>query len=283
VMKSHPGLVARAVMSSTEPLDRGYDMPSEVYAVYQRIAWEADRDPALHSWMPPGGLLAPIDATRTRLQKAPVSVVIDAEGGGRQTIVLGVEDYQAALLSAVQPAEGFPRFVLDVYHQHYAEWAREAARERAAGERSLLNPLVNIGLDMSAERKALLRHDPALPVIGEWNFASYLQTRDAWPTPDAGDAFRQPVQDFTPILFVQGDWDASTPMENTLAMLPWFPRARMLVLHRAQHGGTFQWLRGQPALAELAYAFLRTGSLEGLPSHASLDPVVFLPPTATPK
>lgn len=279
VMKAHPGLVARAVMSSVEPLDRGYDMPSEVYAVYQRIAWEADRDPALQPWLPPGGLLAAIDATRARLAQAPVSVTLSMADGSRRHVVLGVEDYQAALLSAAQPADGFPRFVLDVYHQHYDAWARHALEDRAAGQRSLINPLVNIGLDMSAERKALLLHDPALPVIGEWNFASYVRTRGEWPTPDAGDAFRQPVQDFTPVLFVQGDWDPSTPMENTLAMLPWLPNARMLILHRGQHGGTFQLLRARPALAARVYAFLRDGSLEGLPTRAELDPVAFLAPT----
>ena len=122
------------------------------------------------------------------------------------------------------------------------------------------------------------RSDPALPMIGGWNFESYLQTKGEWPTPDAGDAFRRPQRDDTPILFVQGDWDPSTPIENTLAMLPWFPNARMLVLHRAQHGGTFQWLRSRPELAARAYEFLRSGSFDGLPIEAALDPVAFEPP-----
>jgi len=277
VMKRHPGLVARAVITSAEPLDYGYDMPSQVYAVYQRIAWEADRDPGLKPWMPPGGLLAAIEATRARLETAPVTV---ATPDG--TVVLGVEDYQYALLDAAQHAAGFPRFVLDAYHGRYDAWARDAIAERAAGERSLINPLINIGLDMTAERKALLRTDPALPVIGRWDFESYIQTKGEWPTPDAGDAFRRPVRDTTPILFVQGDWDPSTPIENTLAMLPWFPNARMMILHRAQHGGTFQWLRTRPELAAKAYEFLRSGSLEDLPSQADLDPVTFARPEAPP-
>ncbi len=277
VMKAHPDLVARAVISSAEPLDYGYDMPSQVYAVYQRIAWEADQDPGLKPWLPPGGLLAAIEATRARLAKAPVTVET-ADG----QIVLGVEDYQSDLLNAAQRAASFPRFVLDAYHGRYEAWARDAIAGRAAGERSLINPLINIGLDISAERKALLRTDPALPTIGGWNFESYLQTKGEWPTPDPGDAFRRPARDLTPILFVQGDWDPSTPIENTLAMLPWFPNARMLILHRAQHGGTFQWLRTRPDLAAKAYQFLRTGALDDLPSQAELDPVVFVKPDTPP-
>ncbi len=275
VMKAHPGTVARAVITSAEPLDYGYDMPSQVFAVYQRIAWEADRDPGLRPWMPPGGLIAAIRATCDRLAKAPITVTIKEEADRPRTIVLGLEDYQAALLDAAQHAAGFPRFVLDAYHGHYEDWARAAIAGRASEKRSLINPLINIGLDMSAERKSLLWSDPALPIIGSWNFASYLATKGEWPVPDAGDAFRKPATDPTPILFVQGDWDPSTPIENTLAMLPWFPNARMIILHRAQHGGTFQWLRSRPEVAAQAYAFLRTGDTAGLPTEVSLDPVAF--------
>lgn len=273
VLKAHPGLVARAVISSAEPLDYGYDMPSQVYAVYQRIAWEADQDSGLKPWMPSGGLLAAIEATRARLAKAPVTVNT-AEG----VIVLGVEDYQSALLNAAQRAATFPRFVLETYHGRYEAWALDAIAERSPAERSLINPLINIGLDMSDERKALLRTDPALPIIGGWNFEAYLQTKGEWPSPDPGDVFRKPARDLTPILFVQGDWDPSTPMENALAMLPWFPNARMMILHRAQHGGTFQWLRTRPQLAAKVSAFLRTGAMVDLPSQADLDPVVFTKP-----
>ncbi|WNL46452.1 alpha/beta hydrolase [Dyella sp. BiH032] len=278
VMKAHPGLVARAVITSAEPLDYGYDMPSQVYSIYQRIAWEADQDPALKPWLPSGGLVAAIWAVRERLAKAPVTVTVKDTAGKTQRVVLGVEDYQSALLDAAQHAATFPRFVLDLYHEHYDAWARDAIASRAGENRSLINPLINIGLDMSAERKALLRTDPALPIIGGWNFAGYLATKGEWATPDAGDRFRRPVRDTTPVLFVQGDWDPSTPMENTLAMLPWFPNARMMILHRAQHGGTFQWLRTRPELAAKVYDFLRTGSFGDLPSEASLDPVAFEKP-----
>jgi len=280
VMKAYPGLVARAVITSAEPLDYGYDMPSQVYAVYQRIAWEADQDPALKPWLPKGGLLGAIWAVRERLAKAPVTVTLKDEAGKTQKVVLGVEDYQSALLDAAQHAATFPRFVLNLYHQHYEAWARDAIAGRAGEKRSLINPLINIGLDMSEERKALLHTDPALPIIGGWNFAGYLATKGEWATPDAGDAFRKPVRDTTPVLFVQGDWDPSTPMENTLAMLPWFPNAHMMILHRAQHGGTFQWLRTRPELAAKVYDFLRTGDFGDLPSEASLDAVAFEKPDA---
>jgi pimeloyl-ACP methyl ester carboxylesterase len=282
VLKRHPGLVARALISSAEPLDHGYDMPSQVFAALQRIAVEADQDEGLKPYLPSGGLVAAMTATRDRLAKGSVTVTL-ADG---RRIVLGVEDYQYALVTYAANAAAFPRFVLSAFHGHYGDWAKDAADWRAAGKSALINPLINIGLDMSAPRKALLWSDPALPMLGGWNFAAYLATKGAWATPDAGDAFRRPALDETPILFVQGDWDTSTPMENTLAMLPYFPNARTILVHRAQHNGTFALLRTRPEAAAKAYAFLRDGRTDALPAEIALDPVVFarpeFPPPAEP-
>jgi pimeloyl-ACP methyl ester carboxylesterase len=278
VLKRHPGRVARAVISSAEPLDYGYDMPSQVFAAFQRIAVEADVDPGLKPYLPPGGLIAAMRAVRERFARQPVTVTVKGDDGQAQRIVLGLEDYQLALITYSANAATFPRFVLSAYHGHYDAWAKDAVGWRASEKRSLINPLINIGLDITAERKALLWSDPALPMLGSWNFAAYLATKGAWATPDAGDAFRRPVQDPTPVLFVQGDWDTSTPIENTLAMLPYFPNSRTIVLHRAQHNGTFALLRGRPEVAAKVYDFLRDGRTAGLPAEAWLDPVTFARP-----
>jgi pimeloyl-ACP methyl ester carboxylesterase len=282
VMKAHPGRVARAVISSAEPLDQGYDMPSQVFAALQRIAVETDQDPGLKPYLPPGGLVAAMHATRERLAQSPVTVETTTEDGQTRRIVLGAEDYQLALITYSADASTFPRFVLSAYHQRYDDWARDAVGWRASEKRALINPLINVGLDMTDARKRLLWSDPALPMLGAWNFAGYLATKGEWPTPDAGDAFRKPVLDPTPIVFVQGDWDTSTPIENTLSMLPYFPNSRAIVLHRAQHNGTFALLRTRPELAAKVYAFLRDGSTADLPAEASLDPMVFARPDFAP-
>ncbi|MCD2341218.1 alpha/beta hydrolase [Ideonella azotifigens] len=284
VMKRHPGLAARAVISAAEPLDHGYDLPSHVFAAMQRIALEADEDPALKPYLPPGGLIAAIQATLAQRFAPGQTVVVNlrSEDGGAQDITLGRGDYQQALVERAGDASRFPEFVISAYHGRHEGWAREALDWRRAGERALINPLVNIGLDMSAERKRLLWSDPALPIIGAWNFAAYLATQGEWATPDAGDAFRHPVLDTTPVLFVQGDWDLSTPMENTLAMGPYFPNSRTVIVHRAQHNGPFALLRSRPEMAAKVQAFLRTGETQGLPAEIALDPVRFVKPGFAP-
>jgi pimeloyl-ACP methyl ester carboxylesterase len=57
IMRRHPHTVARALLSRVEPLDYGYDMPAHVLAGVQRMWWEAEKDPRLQPYLPPGGLI----------------------------------------------------------------------------------------------------------------------------------------------------------------------------------------------------------------------------------
>lgn len=99
VMKRHPGTVARALISAIEPLDDGYDMPSQVYAAMQRIAFEAEQDAALQPYIPAGGLMAAARAVRDRLAAAPIVVTIPGEDGGRPvTVTIGLGDFQQSLV-----------------------------------------------------------------------------------------------------------------------------------------------------------------------------------------
>ena len=276
VLKRHPGTVARALISSAEPLANGYDMPSHVFAVLQRVAFEAEQDPALRPFIPEGGLIAAARTVRDRFAEGPVTVEVPGEG----KVVLGLGDFQQGLFGHVVDASQWPAFVIDLYHGRYQAWAREVAEGRKAGTQSLIGPLIDTATGVTAARLAQLRSDPARDMLGDWNFGAYLATAEAWPTADLGDAFRMPVRDATPILFVQGDWDANTPIENLLDLLPWFPNARALIVLRGQHTGPLSLLRDQPDLAAAALRFLREGVMEGLPSRTEAAPVRFALPAA---
>ncbi|WP_404334321.1 alpha/beta hydrolase [Sphingomonas sp. MMS12-HWE2-04] len=271
VMKRHPGTVARALISATEPLDNGYDMPSHVFAVLQRIAFEAESDSALRPLLPKEGLIGAARAIRDRLAAEPVKVTVP-EG----TIVLGLGDFQQSLLSYAVEAARWPAFVIDLYNGKYEGWARERIAARAAADSALIGPLIDTATGIDAAREHQLRTDPALDMLGSWGFAPYIASTGSWPTADLGDAFRLPVRDETPVLFVQGDWDANTPVENLLDVVPWFPNARTLIVHRGQHAGTLQLLRDRPDLFAAAMRFLNTGALDpALPSRIELAPVHF--------
>lgn len=282
VMRLHPEIVARALLSGVEPLNNGYDMPSHVVAALQRIAWEAEQDPGLKPYLPPGGLMGAADAVRERLARAPVSVVLrGGTSGPERTVVVGLGDFQQSL---VRPADAWPAFVLSLYYGHYEEWARSIAAERTFGtiRTALIGALIDTSLGVTAEREHQLRTDPAVGLLGTWNFGSYIASAATWPTPDIGDALRKPTPSDIPVLFVHGDWDTSTPVENVLATLPYFPNGRLVVVHRGPHSARAALLEQQPAAMALALDFLRTGDMSRAPPGAELPAPKFKIPSFPP-
>lgn len=276
VMKLYPQSVARALLSAVEPLDHGYDMPSHVFAALQRIAFEADRDRGLAPYLPAGGLMAAVRAVRERLAGAPVQVSVPGEKPGEARVVaLGLGDFQAALVAHAHDPATWPAFVLSLYHQRYDAWAREVLSQRAAGSTSLIGPLIDTSLGVTPAREHQLRSDPAVDWIGTWGFHAYLGSAQAWPTPDVGDALRTPTPSPIPVLLINGDWDASTPIENTLQILPYFPQGRAIVVHRGQHLGPFRLIQGPPEVVAAAHEFLRSGDMRGLPAELTLPALTF--------
>ncbi|SEU38713.1 TAP-like protein [Myxococcus fulvus] len=282
VIRLHPDIVARAVLSSVEPLNNAFDMPSHTFAALQRIAYDADQDAGLAPYRPAGGLMEAVRTLRRRLAQEPVRVEVRDDAGKAQTVVLGLEDLQLALLSHTTEGENWPAFILSLYHGHYEAWAREVIEQRAAGKNKLIGPLIDSSLRTTAEREHQLRTDPAVEFLGTWNFEANFASAADWPTPDIGDEVRTPVASPVPVVFVQGDWDTSTPVENTLGLLPYFPNGHTIITHRGGHDGTFYLLRSEEAASQAVYEFLKTGKMTGLPHHVTLPLPSFPRPTFPP-
>jgi pimeloyl-ACP methyl ester carboxylesterase len=117
----------------------------------------------------------------------------------------------------------------------------------------------------------LLRGDPATKFIGRFSFDLNLVTADEWPSPDIGDEFRAPVETQTPVVFVQGDWDTSTPIENALALAPYFPNSRTFIVHRGGHiSGMVPIAVRHPLVMQQLQEFLKTGKTDGLPVEVTM-------------
>ena len=277
VMRLHPEIVSRAQLSGVEPLDYGYDMPSHVFAALERVAWDADRDPALLPYLPSGGVLAAMRAVHERLTTAP-KVVAVRSGNVTKSVRLSVQDFEDAQL---QEAASWPAFVLTIYHGHYDEWAASVLAQREAPSEpvALIAPLIDTSLGVTGEREQMLRNDPATALLGVSNFHSYIATAEDWPTPDVGDDLRVAVQTAIPVLFLQGDWDVSTPVENTLNMLPYFPNSRAILVHRGTHGARTAVFDQQPDILALVLDFLRSGDFRSVPARISLPTPKFQKPS----
>jgi len=269
VMRRHPDVVARALLSGVEPLDRKSDMPSEVYAALQRMWYEAGQQPDLRPYIPPGGLTAVASEILERLEREPIRVTVKSDEGEQVILALGPFDFQRDFVRLAQE----PQRLLELRHGQYESWASEAA-ERAVSHEidfELLNELVDSSLGASPDRMALLRGDPATKFIGRFSFDLNLVTADEWPSPDVGDEFRRPVETKTPVMFVQGDWDTSTPVENALALAPYFPNSRVLIVHRGGHiSGMVPISVYHPLVMRQLQAFLETGKTDGMPVEVTM-------------
>lgn len=283
VMRLHPESVARALLSGVESLDKSFDMPSQIFASLQRIAEDADRDPGLAPYLPDGGVMAALRAVRDRFSdgKTIEVQVADKSTGNTQTVTLGFEDFRGSLLRS---ATAWPAFVLSLYHRHYEDWARETIERRnnIEGPVRLIEPLIDSSLGVSSEREHLLWTDPGADYLGFSDFEATLASASAWPTPDIGDDLRRPIASPIPLLLIHGDWDTSTPIENTLSVLPYFPNARAVLVHRAGHHARAPLFAQQPELLQRTIEFLKTGATDGLPVDATLPVPAFQRPSFPP-
>ena len=278
VMRRHPEVIARALLSGVEPLDYGYDMPSHVFAALQRIWWEAEKDPRLKPYLPPGGLMAAAREVSRRLDRAPVPVKLS----DAVTVTVGREDFQRD--GFLSRGTAGPAHLLSLYYERYIPWAMSLSggRHSRDAEVLLIGPLIDTSLGVTPKRAHLLRTDAGTEFLGHWNFDSYLATADIWPTADVGDEFRNEKVSNIPVVFAQGDWDTSTPLENTLNIAPFFLNARVLVAEHGGHGVLDPIAENLPEVMSTLLEFLKTGNMAKVPARVTLPVPKFTVPDFPP-
>jgi pimeloyl-ACP methyl ester carboxylesterase len=263
-MRKHPELVERALLSGIEPLNHTYDMPSHIFAAVKRMWKVIDADPQFAPFLPKGGMEEAAETVIKRLEKDPIEVRARSFlGFGSPAVVriLGPDDF---------PWDE-PDQILELYHGQTRRWAR--LRQRMRGTGVLIHPLIDSSLGVTRERRDKLWNDPAVRYLSRKNFAFLLATSDIWPTADVGDEFREPQRSEIPVVFVNGDWDRNTPIENMSEIAPFFSNSHSLTVHRGGHGtiGTSMYQEHPKVLHQLM-AFLRNGSIEGLPDEITFRP-----------
>jgi pimeloyl-ACP methyl ester carboxylesterase len=285
VMRRHPERVARALLSGVEPLDAGYDLPSHILAAIQRMWREAEQDSRLKPYLPPGGLMAAWRSVLDRLEREPARVPLKTISGatdsGDTTITLGREDLHR--MPALLGADG-PALMLSLYHGRYESWAAAClgARRSRSAEFPLIAALIDTSLGASPQRLDLLRNDPGSTLLDRWNSSSFLATAEIWPSLDMGDDFRAAVINTIPVVFVHGDWDTQTPIENMLQIALYFRNGHVLVVERGGHGVINQLAQHLPETMSALLEFVKTGNATGVPTRVAVPAPKFRVPNLPP-
>ena len=281
VLRYHPDLVARAVLSGMEGPDHTYDRPTGFLNAMQRYAAEAEQSPAV-SRLFPNGIMAAIDSIRARLNRAPVKVKVpDPKTGKEQEFTFGPAAFAGLIdgytsnLSARSSVAGWPADLYHLYRGDFTPVARNRLKVAAQSQTQEYTTASFYMLDCSsgitAARLKQYTTDPAIPYVGD-RAQFYQAACPPWKA-DLGDKFRDYFDTEIPTAIVQGDRDMSTPYENALELAPHFRRSKLVTVVGGSHGALREALEADSAFAAALWSFVRTGNLGVLPDSVRLPPV----------
>jgi pimeloyl-ACP methyl ester carboxylesterase len=286
VIRFHPDLVARAVLSGMEGPDHTYDRPTGFLNAIRRYAAEADRSPDVRRLFP-GGMMTAIDSIRTRLTAEVVTVRVPDSAGGEPremtfgaAAVPGLIDGYTSNVGARSAVAGWPA---DIYRLYTGDF-EHAARARLGASSSEPSRsyttasffMLDCGSGITAARLADYSADPAIPYVGDRS-TFYRAACPPWNA-DLGDAFRAYFDTQVPTAIVQGDRDMSTPYENALELAPHFRRGKLITIVGGSHGALREALEADSVFAAAVWRFVGTGDMRALPDTVTLPPVKWVLP-----
>lgn len=291
LMRLHPRLVARALLSGTEGPDHTFDLPTDMYATLRRIAATAEMSPELAGLIPKGGLIAVVDSIRLRLSKSPVTIsVVDSASGRTQEIRLteaNLPNFVFGYSGSANTRSGvrtWPADLLRVFYGDFTPTARRLASRFATNAAPSwpfsYNTASAVTLDCasggSRQRLTRIEREPAKDLVGG-SVAGELEMCAPWNV-DLGDDFRRNFDTSIPTVVVHGTWDLSTPYENALELMPHFKRGTLVTVVGGTHGALAEAQSADTAFANAVETFLRTGATSGLRDSVVLPRIEWIVP-----
>jgi pimeloyl-ACP methyl ester carboxylesterase len=256
LMRLFPESIARAVLSGVEPINNELDMPSDVMAAIHRIWKEIDQDERFAPFLPEGGMNELAQSVLKKMELTPIVV--------NENMTIGPNHIPWTN----------PSVLLWIYNDNkdlYLDFFKNYYAIRS-NEKKLIGLLINSSLGVTKERADQLWADTASQYLGQSKFASLLATRDIWPTPDIGDDLRIPIKSDIPVVFLQGDWDLQTPLENTYEIAPYFVNSHVLIAERGGHGVFGDIKREHKDVWLEIKEFLQSGDMKDIKKKVKVKP-----------
>lgn len=256
LMRLFPETIARAVLSGVEPINNDFDMPSDVLAAIHRVWRVIDRDERFSPYLPDGGMTELAELVLNKVEETPIVV--------NENITIG----------PTQIPWTNPSILIWIHNDNkdlYLDWFKKRYYT-GTFQKKLIGLLINSSLGVTKERENQLWADTASRYIGQSKFASLLATKEIWPTPDIGDELRKPVKCDIPVVFLQGDWDLQTPIENSFEIAPCFVNSHVLIAEQGGHG-VFRAIKSEHEDVWFEIKeFLQTGDMNGIKKKVKVKP-----------
>lgn len=279
VMRFHPQIVERAVLSSLEGPDHTWDMPSYVLNSLERIAAAAERDSGLRKRIPEGGLIRALASVIQKLEKEPVMIQVKhPDTGDTESVRMDARAVRSLALgytATVRSRQGMPSWPADIlalYRGEYQAAAKALLRNRSNVRKWTASYFVlDCASGISRARKAQLDADPAVAVLGDIS-EIYRASGPVWDV-DLGDDFRQNFDTEIPTLLVHGTWDVSTPLENAQELAPHFKNGKLVLVNGGSHGALREATSSSRRFQIGMRNFLQTGDLSAVPNEVNLPAI----------
>jgi pimeloyl-ACP methyl ester carboxylesterase len=274
VMRYYPQFIERVVLRGLEGPDFTYDSPAGVWNALTRIASTADTATALKGKIPPGGLASAFKTVIDRVEKNPVVVTLTDSSGNATRVRV---DGDAVRNIAVAAPRVWPAMVIAMYNGDYTVAARAAlADRRQMGIETASYYMLDCGSGITHARDLRILAEPEAKYVGGRN-DEYRAVCPLWPS-NNGEEFRTNFRTAIPTVMVQGNWDTSTPMENSLDMKPFFVNSKYVLVKGGSHGSLVEARAASEVFARGLIKYFATGDMSGIPEVVDLPPVKWVVP-----
>ncbi len=277
IMRFHPDIVARALLSGMEGPNHTYDMPSGVLHSLERMAAAAEQAPELAEHVPEEGLIEAFRALIESVDEEPFEIEV-ARGGSTAVVRIDGDALRSVALGysgRVNSRGGMPGWPADLITMVRGDF-EPMARALLANSSGIQLPsasffMLDCGSGITRERLDELHDDPAARVVGNLG-AWYEATCAAWNS-NLGDDFRSDFVSDIPTVVVHGLWDVNTPFDNALECVPFFRHLRFIPVDGGSHGALREAMQLEPGFEEAIMTFLATGNTDAIPTEVTLPPI----------
>ncbi len=271
LMRFHPDIVGRAVLSGMEGPDHTWDHPGWIWNVYKRVAKDAEQSEQLKKYIPEGGLVAAAEKLAQQVREQPFEYVVNQGKTSEKTIF--IDKYAMnRILRGRGELEEWPSEIIDMANGNLKAASQMTAMAAFGSGRIQRGTasfwMLDSGSGITAKRRAEFEADPAMEIIGS-TFWFYSDGSPVWET-DLGDEFRSDFETEIPTVIVHGTWDVQTPYENAVELAPMFKDSRFVTVKRGSHGALNESQTEFPEFKEALNQFLASGSLEGIPNELEM-------------
>ena len=272
-LRYHSEHVERSVLTKVEGPNSTFKLPSVLQRRLEGLHKLVAENAALSEQVP--DLIGTVKALLAQLEAEPVTVTVD-RGGREMSVTIGSFDLQMLISVALSSSNSLATLPKALYYMSQGEW-RHVMGFVVGSRRGDLGSAMTLAMDCasgaSPSRLAQIereRKDPGNLLSDAILAPFFPEVCEPCSAGDLGETFRGPIQSKRPILFVSGELDARTPVDNVLEILEGFPDHAHIIATNTGHG---QRELESEMVRDLIKYFLEGGTIESC--TVELPPVDF--------